>query len=86
MPFRNYLIATAIGIIPSIVIFTYFATKVLTGGKAARNTAIMHTLIAAGVLWALTYAPALWDRMFGADDDAENDDALPQAPATSTSS
>ena len=65
MPLKDFLIATAIGIIPGIAIFTYFASQVITGGKAARHMAIVQTVIAAAVLWALTYAPAIWDRKTG---------------------
>ena len=81
MPFKDFFVATALGILPGLAIFTYFASQVLTGGKAARHTAIVHTLIAAGVLWALTYAPAVWDRFFGEEDDEE----IADTPATTAS-
>lgn len=65
MPFWDFVIATAIGTLPSIVVFTFFASEVLGGGAKARHDAIVDTIIAAGVLLLLSYAPALWDRVTG---------------------
>ena len=77
MRYRDFLIATALGIIPGIVILAVFASRVLTGSEGARHRAILHTLLAAGVLWALTYAPAVWDRFFGDKDEEDEADVLP---------
>ena len=62
MPFGNFLIATAFGILPSVAIMTYFASAVLAGGQTARTAAIVRTIVAALAFWALSYAPRLWDR------------------------
>lgn len=63
MPFRDYVIGTAIGSLPGIAVMTYFASRVLSGGMAPAS-AIAHTLVVASLLWALSYAPRLWDRLF----------------------
>lgn len=70
MRFWDFTIATAIGIIPSTAVFTYLAAQVIGGGAKARHAAIMHTLIASGVLLALSFLPALWDRLIGDKDEA----------------
>jgi uncharacterized membrane protein YdjX (TVP38/TMEM64 family) len=63
MKLWEFTVATAVGILPSVAVVTYFASQVLGGGAKARHTAIVHTLIAAGVLWVLSYTPRLWDKL-----------------------
>lgn len=65
MPLVDFVIATAFGTLPSIAVFTYFASQVLGGGAKARHDAIIHTVIAAAVLLLLSFAPMLWDRLTG---------------------
>ena len=64
MRFRDFLTATALGVIPGVAILTYFSSQVLGGAKTATG-AIMHTVIAAVVISALSFAPNLWDRLVG---------------------
>ena len=71
MRIRDFLIATGIGILPSLTVYTYFASQVLGGGAKARNQAIVHTAIAAGVLLLMSFAPALWDKLHGSEDEAD---------------
>ena len=69
MKLRDFLAATGLGILPSICILTYFASKVLGGGSKARNEALMHTAIAAGIMLLFSFAPTLWDKFHGTDND-----------------
>jgi uncharacterized membrane protein YdjX (TVP38/TMEM64 family) len=62
MKLWDFTLATAMGIIPSVAIITYFASQVLGGGAKARHAAIVDTIIAAGVLLVLSYGPTLWDK------------------------
>ena len=56
MPFRDYALATAIGILPSHVIFAYSADAIFSGamteGEAIRKLAIVGALLIAMVLLA----------------------------------
>jgi uncharacterized membrane protein YdjX (TVP38/TMEM64 family) len=63
MSLPDFVIATALGTLPSIAVFTYFAAQVLGGGAKARHDAIVHTVVAALVLLLLSFAPTLWDRL-----------------------
>lgn len=51
---RDYALATAIGIIPGTVIYTYFADAILRGSQEARGQALMNFALAAFALIALT--------------------------------
>ena len=73
MKLWEFALATAVGIIPSVAVITYFASQVLGGGAKARHAAIVHTVIAAAVLLVLSYTPALLDRISGRKDDLELD-------------
>ena len=52
----DFLAATAIGIVPGTVVFTYFADSVLTGIQGARQDALFHAAIAGALLILLTFA------------------------------
>jgi len=62
VPFRSYALATALGIIPGTVIYTYFADSVLAGVSGARRHALLNVLIAGGLLLALSFVPAIVKR------------------------
>lgn len=53
--FRDYALATVLGIIPGTVIYTYFADAILRGSQEARGRALLHFSIAAGGLIAFTW-------------------------------
>jgi uncharacterized membrane protein YdjX (TVP38/TMEM64 family) len=62
-PFVPYLAATAIGIIPSTVIYTYFADSLLEGvGGNARGEATKSLLVATVLIVLLSLAPKLINR------------------------
>lgn len=51
---RDYALGTTIGIVPGVVIYTYFADAIIRGSGAARTEALIHFAIAAGALIAFT--------------------------------
>jgi uncharacterized membrane protein YdjX (TVP38/TMEM64 family) len=54
-----YLLATAIGVVPSIVIYTYFADSLIEGVSGGRKDAVASLLIASALLILLSLAPKL---------------------------
>lgn len=63
VPFRPYLLSTALGIIPGTVVYTYFADSLLAGVTGASGRALLHVGIAAALLIAVSFAPALVGRL-----------------------
>jgi len=63
MPWRTFAAATALGIVPGTVIYTYFADAIVTGSGEAPRVALTRLLIAGGLLLLLTFAPALARRL-----------------------
>ncbi len=58
-PFGSYIAATAIGVIPSIVIYTYFADSFLEGVAMRRSNALSSIVISSVLLILLSLAPKL---------------------------
>jgi uncharacterized membrane protein YdjX (TVP38/TMEM64 family) len=58
-----YITATAIGIIPGTAIYTYFAGSLIEGVEGARAAAFTNVAIAAALLIALSFLPALARRL-----------------------
>jgi uncharacterized membrane protein YdjX (TVP38/TMEM64 family) len=58
-PFRAYALSTALGIIPGTVVYTYFADSLVAGVTGARDRALVHVAVAATLLIALSFVPAL---------------------------
>lgn len=61
--FRDYVIATAFGILPSIIVYAYFADSVIAGATRARERAFLHIAIAGVVIILLSLGPATWRRL-----------------------
>ena len=61
--FLSYFAATAIGVIPSILIYTYFADQLLERVGQGRASAVQSLIIASALLMVLSLAP----RFFGRD-------------------
>ncbi|MCU0648608.1 MAG: DUF547 domain-containing protein [Gemmatimonadaceae bacterium] len=59
---RDYVMATAIGILPGTAIYTSFADALLAGASGARESALVRVAIAGGALVALSFVPALAKR------------------------
>jgi uncharacterized membrane protein YdjX (TVP38/TMEM64 family) len=63
MPWRPFAAATALGIVPGTVVYTWFADAVVTGSGEGSRAALTRLLIAGGLLLLLTFAPALARRL-----------------------
>jgi uncharacterized membrane protein YdjX (TVP38/TMEM64 family) len=61
---REYVLATAIGILPGTAIYTSFADALLAGASGARESALLRVAIAGGLLLALSFVPTV-ARRFG---------------------
>jgi uncharacterized membrane protein YdjX (TVP38/TMEM64 family) len=61
-PFVPYLIATALGVLPSTVIYTYFADSLLEGVGSGRAEAMRSLIIASVLLILLSLTPRLLNR------------------------
>lgn len=62
MHFGVYVAATAIGILPTTVVFAYFADRIVLGMHGARTHAYMDVVFASAALLLLTIIPALVKR------------------------
>jgi uncharacterized membrane protein YdjX (TVP38/TMEM64 family) len=62
VPFVAYLAATAVGVIPSTIIYTYFADSLLEGVGRGRSDALVSLIIASALLIALSLTPRLLNR------------------------
>ena len=56
---RDYIAATALGIIPGTVVYTYFADSLLAGAAGAKRRALVHVAVAGALLIGLSFVPAL---------------------------
>jgi uncharacterized membrane protein YdjX (TVP38/TMEM64 family) len=59
-PFLRYLAATAVGIIPSVLIYTYFADSLIQGVGTGRKQALVSLVIASALLILLSLLPRLF--------------------------
>ena len=62
---RDYLLATALGIIPGTAVYTYFADSLLQGAAGAGRHALLRVSLAGALLLALSFVPALVRRVRG---------------------
>jgi uncharacterized membrane protein YdjX (TVP38/TMEM64 family) len=65
VPFRAYAAATALGIVPGTVVYTYFADSLLAGVEGASRQAFVRVAVAAALLLAVSFAPAAVRRVRG---------------------
>ena len=59
LPWRTYAAATAVGILPGTLIYTFFADAILSGSREATRGAFVRVLIAGGLLVLLSFVPTL---------------------------
>jgi uncharacterized membrane protein YdjX (TVP38/TMEM64 family) len=59
-PFGAYMAATAIGIIPTTLIYTYFADSMLEGVGSGRRNALVSLVISSVLLISLSLVPRLF--------------------------
>lgn len=60
---RAYVAATALGIIPGTIVYTYFADSLLAGVEGASRQAFARAAVAAALLLALSFLPPLVRRL-----------------------
>jgi len=63
-PFAMYLGATAIGIVPSVMIYSYFADSLLETTGPAKQKALMSLIVASVLLILLSLLPKFLPRIF----------------------
>jgi uncharacterized membrane protein YdjX (TVP38/TMEM64 family) len=61
-PFLPYLAATAVGVLPSILIYTYFADRLLERVGNGRTDAMQSLIVASVLLMFLSLTPRLFAR------------------------
>lgn len=60
---RNYALATAIGIFPGTVVYTMFADALLAGSQEASREALIRVLVSGGLLILLSFLPTIARRL-----------------------
>lgn len=63
LPWRTYAAATALGILPGTLIYTFFADAMLAGSREATRSAFVRVLIAGALLVLLSFLPAVARRI-----------------------
>jgi uncharacterized membrane protein YdjX (TVP38/TMEM64 family) len=76
-PFGRYMLATAIGIIPSTLIYNYFADSLVEGVGGGKARALVSLIVASALLILLSLLPRLLAR--------RRRDLVPPAPISSRS-
>ncbi len=71
---RPYVSATALGILPGTVIYTYFAGSLVGGVSGASASARTNLIVASVLLLGLSFLPGLVQRMRGRSADAASAD------------
>jgi uncharacterized membrane protein YdjX (TVP38/TMEM64 family) len=61
--FLVYLAATAIGVVPSILVYTYFADRLVDSVGHDRTAAVQSVVIASALLLVVSLAPRFFDRL-----------------------
>jgi uncharacterized membrane protein YdjX (TVP38/TMEM64 family) len=62
IPWPNYVAATALGILPGTLVYTFFADAILSGSQQATHDAYVRVAIAGVLLILLTFVPTLAKR------------------------
>lgn len=62
LPWRAYAAATALGIMPGTVVYTFFADAILSGSREATHAAFTRVLVAGALLIFLSFMPTLAKR------------------------
>lgn len=63
MPWRRYAAATAVGILPGTLVYTYFADAIVAGVSGGSRAAFVRVLVAGALLVALSFLPTLARRL-----------------------
>ncbi|MEO7363301.1 MAG: VTT domain-containing protein, partial [Gemmatimonadaceae bacterium] len=62
VPLRAYVPATAIGILPGTIIYTFFSDSLIGGVAGAQTHALLRVSIAAALLILISFLPKLFER------------------------
>jgi uncharacterized membrane protein YdjX (TVP38/TMEM64 family) len=62
IPWRTYAAATALGILPGTLVYTFFADAILSGSQQATRDAYIRVAVAGGLLVILSFVPSLAKR------------------------
>lgn len=60
IPAPLFLVSTAVGLAPSVLLYTYFAALVFRATADERGTAVAQGIVAFALVIALTYLPKWW--------------------------
>ena len=63
VPFRAYVLGTALGIIPGTIVYTYFADSLISGAAGASRAAFLKVGIAGALLLIVSFAPMVVRRL-----------------------
>jgi uncharacterized membrane protein YdjX (TVP38/TMEM64 family) len=63
LPWRTYAAATAIGVVPATLVYTFFADALLSGSHEAGRRVFVRVLVAGALLVLLSFVPALARRL-----------------------
>jgi uncharacterized membrane protein YdjX (TVP38/TMEM64 family) len=63
--FLSYLAATAIGVLPAVTIYNYFADSLIEGVASSRTDALKSLIVSSLLLLALSLAPTIYARVKG---------------------
>jgi uncharacterized membrane protein YdjX (TVP38/TMEM64 family) len=63
MPWPGFALATAVGILPGTLIYTYFADAIVAGAREGSRAALARVLVAGLLLLGLSFLPALGRRL-----------------------
>ncbi len=63
MPWPGYAVATAAGMLPGTLVYTYFADALVAGAAGSAHAALGRLGVAAGLLLVLSLTPALVQRL-----------------------
>jgi uncharacterized membrane protein YdjX (TVP38/TMEM64 family) len=62
LPWRTYAAATALGVVPGTLVYTFFADAILSGSQQATHDAYVRVAIAGVLFVLLTFVPTLAKR------------------------
>src|SRR2546425_2620317 len=63
LPWRTYAAATALGVVPATLVYTYFAAALPAGCEQASGRAFSRVLVAGALLVLLSFVPAIARRL-----------------------
>ncbi len=64
---RTYLAAAAIGLLPQIAVYSYFADSVLSHAVGAKEHAMRHLALACGLLLIVSFVPSVARKLIAGD-------------------